>query len=259
MKEKKIYITLLIILFVFFIVMFSLFGVKNIQSEKDHSTIIVGDRTIWKYEKKRWSIIRNNIAVEDLNWKKYRVFDNQVEKGDFYLWHDDKWYVFDDNKSAVLLEGDLFAYSANYDMNIQPFSVENVDDLSYVKQVLIDHNLSTSSKFTVLSKVLFDFDGDQNQEEFYIVSNAFPSDFEPEYIFSFVFMIKNEQIYMIYDNLDENRFLNGCRPYITSFLDANHDGKYNFILSCGYYSDLGIVDMLYEFSDNQFKILISNQ
>ena len=172
--------------------------------------------------------------MDDLNWKKYRVFDNQVEKGEFYLWHDDKWYVFDDDKSAVLLEGDLFAYSSNYDMNIQPFEISNVDDLSYVYQVLKDHDLSTSSKFTVLSKVLFDFDGDQNQEEFYIVSNAFPSDFDPEYIFSFVFMVKNEQIFMIYDNLDENRFLNGCRPYITAFLDANHDDHNNLILSCGY-------------------------
>ena len=46
MKEKKIYITLLIILFVFFIVMFSLFGIKNIESEKDQSIIIVGNQTV---------------------------------------------------------------------------------------------------------------------------------------------------------------------------------------------------------------------
>ena len=144
-------------------------------------------------------------------------------------------------------------------MKIQPFSLESVEDLTYVNQVLQEHNLSTSSMFTTLSKVSFDIDNDQNLEDFYVVSNAFPDDFDPEYIFSFAFMVKNDQIYYIYDNIDENRFLNGCKPYYTSFLDANNDGNYNIILSCGYFSDLGIVDMLYEFSENQFKIVISNQ
>lgn len=259
MKDKKIYITLIIIIFVFSVIMFALFGVKNIQSEKDYATIIVGNRTVWKYEKNKWSIIRNLSSIESLNWQQFKVFDNQNELGNYYLWHDDRWYVFDENKSAINLEGDLFAYSSNYDLQIKHFSTEKTDVDAYVYQVLQDHDLSTSTKFTVLSKALIDFDNDQNVEEFYLLSNAFPNDFNPEYIFSFVFMVKNEQIYKIYDSIDKNRNMNGCKPYFTSFLDADHDGNNEFILSCGYYSDLGIVDMLYRFEDNQFKIVISNQ
>jgi len=36
---------------------------------------------------------------------------------------------------------------------------------------------------------------DEKLEDFYLISNAFPLDFDPEKIFSIVFMVKNEKIY----------------------------------------------------------------
>ena len=107
--------------------------------------------------------------------------------------------------------------------------------------------------------VSFDFDNDGKDEDFYVISNVFPLDFEPEMSFSIVFMVKDNNIYYIYNDVSKNNFTNGCKPFFTSFLDADNDGTYEFILSCGRYSISEQIDMLYKYSDDEFKILISNQ
>lgn len=259
MRDKKVYIGLIVIFIIFFIVMFLCFGVENINQEKYASTIIVGDSTAWRYEKKRWLNYRNKSSLQQLSWKQYSVYDNNEAIGNYSLWYDDKWYVFDDDKNAVQVDGNLLAVSSNFDMKITGFKEEEVDDYSYIQHVLNENNLSTSSKFTSISKVLFDLDGDSVEEEFYLISNAFPIDFNPDYIFSIVFMVKNNIVYYIYNDISENRSFNGCKPYFNSFLDTNNDGIYEFILSCGRYSNQETVNMLYEFKEDDFKILISNQ
>lgn len=259
MRDKKVYIVLLVILVVFFIVMFLVFGVENINQENYSSTIIVGDSTVWKYEKKRWLNYRNKSSLQQLSWKEYNVYDNNVLKGTYSLWYDDKWYVFDSDKNAILIEGNLLALSSNFDVQVADFEVQEVDDFSYINYALSDNNLSTSSKFTSTSKVMFDIDGDSVEEAFYLMSNAFPLDFEPNYIFSIVFMVKDDYVYYIYNDISPNNNFNGCKPYFNSFLDTNKDGVYEMILSCGRYSNQETINMLYEFKEDNFKILISNQ
>ena len=77
-------------------------------------------------------------------------------------------------------------------------------------------------------------------------------------IFSLVFMVKNNEIYPIYTNITSNTGYNGCKPYFRAFVDVDNDSKYEFILSCAKYSASGTTNMLYEFKDKEFKILISN-
>ena len=86
-------------------------------------------------------------------------------------------------------------------------------------------------------------------------------DIDHEKILSIVFMVKNEKIYYLYNDISENRSFNGCKPFFTTFLDADNDKKYEVILSCAGYSTSTQVDMLYKFNkDNDaFEIVISNQ
>lgn len=261
MRMKKIYITLLIILFVFFLVMFCLFGIDNIRQENYSSILIVGDDTVWTYKNKKWLNITHATTLHNYNWKDYIVYENNELKGTYKLWHDDKWYVFDDEKKAIQMEGTLLAYDANFKLKVKEFSISDVTDMTYVRAVLDEKGFSQSTKFTVLYKVDFDYDGDGKDEDFYVMSNTFPIDFEPDYIFSIVFMVKNNEIYYIYDDVAKNTGYNGCKPYFNSFLDTNNDGSYEFILSCGRFGDASQVDMLYQFDKekDKFKILISNQ
>jgi len=258
MRDKKVYIILFVVLIVFFVVMFLVFGVENINQSKYSTTILVGDNTIWTYKNKNWVNVNTKSSISKLNWKKYNVFLDNKSFGNYYLWHDDKWYAFDNSKNAVNLDGNFLAYQANFKMKILDFTQEEINDRTYVDAVLAENQISLSSQFTSSYKVSLDFDNDEKLEDFYLISNAFPLDFDPEKIFSIVFMVKNEKIYYIYNDVSENRSFNGCKPFFNSFLDTNNDKTYEFILSCGRYSVSEQIDMLYKFENDSFKIVISN-
>ena len=255
MKMKKVYIVLIVILLVFFLVMFLVFGLDNIKKNSYDTTIIIGKDTIWTYKNQKWI---NNHNYEKLNWKKYDVYLNNEKKGNYYLMYNDEWYAFDNKKNAVLLDGDLLAINSNYDVSVSSFEMDEIDDLSYVYSVLEDNKLSKTNKFTVNYKIVLDYDNDGVNEEFYVVSNTFPTNFNPDKIFSLVFMVKDEEIYPIYTDISDNTGFNGCRPYFNSFIDVDNDSKYEFILNCAKYSTNGITKMLYKYNKNEFKILISN-
>lgn len=259
MKNNKIYVVLLVIIVVFFVIMFTVFGIDNIRQDNYSTVLIVGDNTTWTYQDRSWFYMRSNSSMSTFNWQKFHVYSNNIEFGDYYLWHDDKWYAFDDNKKAVNIDGNFLAYQANYNLKVSSFTEEEVSDFKYVNEVLLDNDLSISSKFSSIYKVNFDFDNDSVMEDFYVISNVFAMDFEPDKIFSIAFMEKNQKIYYIFRDVSANNSFNGCKPYYYSFLDINNDNTYEFILSCGKYSASEQVDMLYQFKDEEFKILISNQ
>lgn len=259
MPSKKVYIALILIMVISSLIMFFVFGVKNIQQEHLETTIIVGDNTTWSYQNQKWIYVRKNSLLSDLSWQKYHVFENNEELGTYYMWHDDKWYVFDEQKQAVTVNGKILAYLGNYQMKPIDFQEENVDDKSFVYAVLEDHGLSTSSQFSSLYKVSLDFDQDHEKEDFYIMTNVFPFDFEADTTFSIAFMVKDDTIYYLYNDVGPTNGLNGCKPFYHSFLDTNMDGIYEVILSCGRYSATDQVDMMYQFENGAFKMLVSNQ
>ena len=259
-SNNKVYIVLLIILFVFFLVMFSLFGIENIKKEQYSATIIVGDTSVWKYQNEKWLNIRTKSSLEELSWKPYTIYSNKEEKGKYELWYNENhWYAFDEYRTAIPIEGTLFAYDSNYDLKITYPTEQQVTDYTYVYQILSQNNLDTDSRFSSIYKMSFDFDNDSIEEEFYSITNAFALDFYPEKVFSIAFMVKNNQIYEIYKDIRGNNYYDGCKPFYNTFLDINNDNIYEFILSCGKYSELEQIDMLYGWDGNGFKIIISNQ
>ena len=261
MVSKKVYIVLIVMIAVFFTFMFLTYGVDNVKENNYTSTIVVGNSSVWDYSNKNWVNIRATTSIDKLNWNKFLVYSNNEKIGEYSLWHDDMWYVFDEDRNPVKIDGDLLAISANFDVKVLPFNVEtlNNEDMKYVYSVLQKNNLSIENEFTSLGKIRVDFDSDGEKDNFYIMTNAFPTEFNPKMIFSIVFMIKDNSIYYIYNDISENRSFNGCKPYFNSFIDINNDNKYEFILSCGKFGSNNQVDMLYEFEENAFKIAISNQ
>lgn len=258
---KKVYIILFVLLIIFFIIMFSLFGVEEVTQQSYSSTIILGDNnTVWRYDNKNWTYLSSPSSLQDLSWSKYNVFDNNKYIGKYLLWNDDdRWYAFDDDKNAIQIDGSLLGISSNYDLKVGMFQETKISDKSSINYVLKDNDLSLSSEFTSLYKIDFDIDGDSLEEEFYIMSNVFPMEFNPSKLFSIAFMVKDNQVYYIYNNIVPNKSFNGCKPFYNSFIDTNNDGVFEVILSCGKYSNLGQLDMMYEFKDNNFKMLISNE
>ncbi len=259
MQSKKIYIVLIVMMIVLFIIFFLLYGVDEIIKSDDQATIVVGNNTVWQYQNKKWMNIEGITAFQDYNWHTFEVFDDNQKIGDYSLWYDDRWYIFDTEKNPVTLSGNLLAYEANYDLSVASFMEQKISNYEPVKQVLSRYGIDTSSKFSNAVQISFDIDRDGVMEDFYLITDAFAIDFEPDVLFSFVFMVKNEEIYMIYENINQTSIYNTCKPYFTSFLDTDSDNTYELILSCGRYSVEKEIQWLYEFRDNTFKILISNE
>lgn len=258
-KGRMKYIVLIIVLIIYGVFMYLFFGIDETRERKATTTLLIGNSAVWNYSSRSWMNITNNQTLSSLNWQKFTTYVNNQFFGNYSVWLDDKWYLFDDNRQAVNYQGDLFAYQADFDMDVLPFTVSDIDDFSYVNQVLEEHELSSNASYTLAKMTSFDFDKDGVLEEFYFVSNVFATDFFPDKYFSFVFMVKSGKIYMLYEDVDQNDGTNGCRPQLYTVADFDNDRDYELILVCSKYSVQTPVAMLYEFSDGEFKIVISNQ
>lgn len=260
MKKKKRYIVILVGLAVYVVIMLLALGDDLQIPSKDELTLIVEDSTIWSYSEGKWLNITNEKTVESLNWLDYNVYIDNKKIGDYYLWNDDSnWYIFDDNKQAISKDGTLLAYRSNYDIKIKNFSSQEIRNYYHVTKVLQDNNLNVPSSYELATQTTLDIDNDGQKETFYFVSNAFPIEGNPDKVFSFVFMVKNSEIYPIYSEIDKNEGVNGCRPFLTAVLDIDKDNKYEMVISCRKYSIQKPVVMLYKLTEEGFKIIISNQ
>ena len=260
MKKGKLkYIVLIVILIVYGVVMYLAFGVNESKERAASTTLLVGDSTVWNYSSRDWMNINTPSLLSNLNWQKFKVYIDNQYFGKYSVWKDDRWYFFDNNKNAVSYQGHLFAYKADFDMDLVDFSTTNITDYSYVHQVLEEHGIDSQSSYTLENVSKVDFDKDGVLEEFYIVSNVFATDFFPEKYFSFVFMVDNGNIYMLYEDVDTNEGVNGCKPSLYTVADFDNDQDYELIISCAKYSNQAPLTMLYEFHKNKFEIAISNQ
>ncbi|MBQ6324043.1 MAG: hypothetical protein IJI22_04325 [Bacilli bacterium] len=259
MQNKRVYVAILVFILAFGLLMFLALGLDNIKKNNRDTILIVGNNTVWTYNKQHWRNINSLSGIENLNWEEFTVFDNSEKLGNYYLWYSDKWYLFDKKKNAVNFDGNLLAYRANYDIDVLHFEEKEITDDTYVKYVLEENNLDIESQFTAKYKVDLDIDKDDQDEEFYLISNAFPMDFDPEKIFSIVFMIKDDYIYYLYNDISNNTSFNGCKPYFKAVLDADDDDVYEIVVSCAQYSNSNEIDMLYKYEEDAFKIVISNQ
>lgn len=257
-KGRRKYFIIIVILLIYFIAMYLLFGVDEVKKSKVATTLLVGDSTVWNYSGRSWTNVTNSQMISALDWQKFMVYVNREKLGNYYVWNNDKWYLFDNDKKAVSYSGLLFAYKADFDMNITNFETNQITDFIYVNEVLTKHNLVTTVNYTVSTVSSIDFDQDGTTEDFYVVSNVFSGEKVDQY-FSFVFMVKNNKIYMLYEDVDKNDGVNGCKPYLNLVGDVDDDRKNELILTCARYSNQTPIDMLYEFEEDAFKIVISNQ
>lgn len=253
-KNNKVYVILIIFLIVFFFLIYFLVGKKEIEKENEEVTLLLGENTIWQYKYKNWNVISNDL--EQYNWEKFQIFLDGQYEDELYIWHSDKWYIFDDNKEAINYTSNFLALKANFDINVKKFVSSEITNLSKISDYLSSKNISAYSELTVKTETQVDIDNDGSLEEIYIISNVFPIDSTPNEIFAYVFMKKNNQIYEIFNFEEQNSVDNGVKPYINSIIDVDNDGMYEIILSCAGYSIEEPENYLYKFTNNKFEKLI---
>lgn len=261
MNKKTRYIVLLAILLIYFAVLFLIYGKDHLKREKEETVIIIGNSTIWKKEKQKWSTIKSLSDKKDLGWKLYDTYIDNKKIGKYYLWNDNtEWFLFDKKKNAYNYQGELLAYRSNYKMPVKSFTTETVTDYTYLEKLLSDNNLSNTGTPTVSSVTKVDIDSDGIDEKIYVFSNVFSDDeILPENSYSFVFLEKESKTYMMYSYTDEFVGLSGCQPFVDYLIDIDEDNNYEIVLKCSQYDELPPINTLYKFDKGKFIEIINNQ
>lgn len=261
MKKKTRYIVLLVLLLIYFVAIFIFFGKDYLEKQNQETIIIIGNNTIWKRQKQQWISYSSLSAKQSLNWKLFNTYIGGKKLGKYYLWNDgEKWYLFDKEKNAYNYNNELFAYKSNYKIDFKEFTTENVTDYTYLKQLFKENNISEEGELTVSSLSKIDIDNDGALENFYTFSNMFSYDIvQPKNNYSFVFMEKNNKLYMIYSFVDENVGLSGCLPIISYAIDVDDDNINELVLTCSQYDELPPINTLYKFEKEQFIEIANNK
>ena len=71
---SKRYKVITIILVVYLVVFFLIYGLSNIKNGQRELTLLVGDNTVWDYSNKSWLNITREETLDSLNWQEYKIF-----------------------------------------------------------------------------------------------------------------------------------------------------------------------------------------
>ena len=257
--NNKIYLGIIIFFIIFAVVIFFLFGYNSMIKDKDKTTIVIGNDTVWRYNKQKWEYITDNYILDDYVDEIFNVYREESFKKIYLSYKNGEWIGYDKNKNEVKLEEDFFAYQSNIDIEVKSVEIKNINNMKYVNRVLDDNNLSRKSKFTSSYMFSFDIDKDGKEEDFYAFTNAFPMGFKTDKIFTFAYIVKHDKIYYIYKDVEDYHGFNGCKPYFTFIMDADDDSILEFVFNCGLYSTSKPIRRLYQFNDNEIKMLVSNE
>ncbi len=254
MKSNKVIVVLIAFLVIFAFLFYWLVGRERVERNNYQLVMITENEVTWNCYGSSWEKKTN---INDYNWKKMDVFIDGKYSGKYYIYHDDQWYLYDDNKEAVDINGNFLAIESNFDVNAVSFEMSEIEDNEYVVEELENKGLSTGSQLTVNDETKVDIDNDGKEETLYVISNTFPIDFDTDFSFSYVFMEKDGQIYDVFSNESDNMYT-AVRPFINAIIDTNNDGIYEILISTAEYSNQGQGHILYEWKNNTFQKIIEN-
>lgn len=258
-KSNKRYLFIFIVIILFSLTLFIILGPNSLKKEKMKPTIIIDNDSIFEFDGNRWGRVDTTTKIDNLNWKKFNVYIDNESYGKFYLVNQGKWYLFDDDKNAINYESSLLAVDTNNKYKVVNIKRNSISDFTYIHKVLAEYNLDIEQTYTSSDVIEVDIDNDNKNEYIYTITNKFPDTEIPTKSFGFIFMVKNNKIYYLYDHVSNNEDIyDGCKPYINNIIDINQDNKYEFIISCSYYSNNGVEQKLYEFNNSNFNLLVSN-
>ena len=174
MKKGRLkYIIIIVIIVVYGIGMYLVFGVDESRERRATTTLLIGDETVLNYTSRQWLNVTSQELLSSINWQDFNVYIDNEYFGNYLVWRDDRWYLFNQNREAVSYQGnDFFAYKAGFEMDVLPFQTTQITDFSYVNQVLENHGLASNPSYTLTEFSSFDFDKDGVNEDFYIPNLA---------------------------------------------------------------------------------------
>lgn len=261
-KNNKPYLFVLTLLGIFLLIVFFTVGLDSLKNRNKKLYLIVDQSSVWEYGKTKWkNVDRQNFLA--YNWQKCQYYEDGIFIDQNYLvYTNNKWYVFDSNKDAIIPNSKFLAVGGGKKVTVKKSNMIDTDqsDQLVIEQVLRENAISDFDHFATKSKLVIDLDNDNKKEVLYVLSNMFLTDFSPSKVYNLVFVKDQDSIIYIYKDIDSiDNMYNNCKVYLNNILDVNKDSKYEIIIGCGYYSTNGVMNRMYTLKNKEYKLLISNR
>jgi len=248
MKDKKIYIILISIYVVIALIAVIFIGVNNKQKGyiilPGYDLYYKNKNTIKSYNKKI-DELKDIITITDIETKKLK-FKNE-----------EQLEIYENNEITDIRQNLIMAYSSNLNFDIANYSKEtlNDEDIKILNQILEEHDIIGYENLNTNEKISFDYDQNGIEETIYFVSNLFEETVYDK-VFAFVYYIENNEIkYLSEQVTDILKIYDLCVPRMNSIVDLDEDKKYEFIISCEYFSNKGIQNSIYKKQNNLFELI----
>ena len=268
MKERstneKVSIVIICIMLSIIIIVLLLYFLGILGKEKPSANIIVDNKVMFKYTKKKWELVEKK-DYSKYNWNKVDVYEEGEKKGRLSLFSNDgKWYLFEEKngeRTPIKVVGDSIYLGGRIDTKFINFEKTQVnsEDIKYIRKVLDYYKVDREEQnnYTYRYKVEYDFDNDGKKEELFVVSNMF-SDKPIENTYSFIFINNDGKTKMLYNKIYKgNMNMGGCYAYLYGIIQVEKTKVPQIVTKCSYYSvTIDNEYGLYQFNRNNYELLL---
>lgn len=264
-KKKIIVIVLLVLLYGF--IMFMLFYKKNIENNDNEDIIyynnesskylVISNISNMMYKNNKWSRVNNKTIYNSSN--SFKVYINNDYLGEYKLQYGTNWNIFNDNNEFVNYDGNLFAYSTNFDIRLIRFNKTEIDedDKRNIRQKYGDKELDNLITNEVIN---VDLDNNGQIDKIICLSYNGMELEEMDKFYNLVFVNLNGIYYTIIDQNKSNSNVLELPIYSINRL-FNYNNEYYIVIeeTFGIDSDSpSNFNYLYKFKNDKFINVIND-
>lgn len=264
MQKFKGLIIFIIILGIYGLIMFFAFGNKENNSEnnsnnnsnnqsnnkvKEEKYLVIDNITKLNYSNGEFSPAKNK-EIEQI--EKFKVYVNNKYYGDYKLKNAGNWNLFDKKDEYVNYNGNLLAFSDNFNVKVRNIKIREIDEKDKVF-LINNYNLNTFSNLTINEAVDLDLDNNGVTDEIICLSSMEESNNISNYYNVVVLKLNDEKLTLVEERENDAKYVYSIFGII-NIEDSKND---SIILTKveGYYSEKPKVSSLvYNYKNDKYMI-----
>ena len=203
--------------------------------------VIYNDGTNWSF-----------IKPETVNWKSFKVYDNNGYAGTYYLQFNKRWYLFDEDRMSYKYTAPLFAYSGSAELNVNDnYEDFTESDIVELESLLKEKNVGDYGELTYKKKISLSSDS-----TIYVATNIYTS--IKDYVFTIAYIKDKNGIKVLeefFGNIDEE--LSMPSYYFEKTFRTSDNSNYKIMLLKTYFGNsANDCNIMYEINSNGSKKIL---
>ena len=262
-KKNKVMIIIISIILIYAV--FMIFFLKKDTENKKNTNpsdnpntyyLLVNNISNWSYNNSKWSSVTNS-DITKVN-ATYKAFVNNNYLGEYKVLYGTKWNLVDNDNNIVIYNGNLIAYSNDFNINISHTSARkiNSDDEKIIKEQYSFANLSDLTENEVYD---IDLDNNGTKDEIVCLSNVGSTSSLTSY-FNLLFVKYNDNVKtIISENIKPENMLDSKTYFISLIANVDKSAVSSVIVGYKYGSEAGKPgNILYSYQNNNFNKVYSD-